>query len=41
MDNDRAFTVFTLTLMAIIGTLLTTALATGIAVLPFTGVFAH
>ena len=39
MDNDRAFTLYALTLIAIIGSVITASVASGIATLPTAGVF--
>ena len=39
MDNDRAFTVYALTLVGIIGSVITASVMTGIATLPTAGVF--
>ena len=39
MDNDRAFTVYALTLIGIIGSVITASVMTGIATLPTAGVF--
>ena len=39
MDNDRAFTVYALTLIAIIGTVITASVVSGITTLPSAGVF--
>jgi hypothetical protein len=39
VDNDRAFTVYALTLIAIIGTVITASVASGITTLPSAGVF--
>jgi hypothetical protein len=39
VDNDRAFTVYALTLVAIIGTVITASVMSGITTLPTAGVF--
>jgi hypothetical protein len=39
LDNDRAFTVYALTLIGIIATVITTSVASGIATVPTAGVF--
>jgi hypothetical protein len=39
LENDRAFTLYALTLIAIIGSVITASVATGIATLPTAGVF--
>jgi hypothetical protein len=39
LENDRAFTVYALTLIGIIGSVITAAVARGIATLPTAGVF--
>jgi hypothetical protein len=39
VSNDRAFTIYALTLVAIIGSVITASVMTGIAMLPSAGVF--
>ena len=39
MDSNRAFTVYALTLIAIVGSVITASVAAGIATLPTAGVF--